>query len=90
MIQLPSPADLLAVIERDRLASIEWRTHLVAQANANAALEGFTPDAQVRDMQQRFIAGELDIDGMLQLVRDLAEKAGTKLPDPTPHDMGLD
>lgn len=77
-------------IERNHQKAIEWRRKVVKQANANSALEGLTPDAQMLDMQERFIAGELDTDTMIQMVRELAEKAGQPLQPPTPHDMGLD
>jgi hypothetical protein len=73
------------VIEQDRLAGIEWRAKIVRQANANSALEGFTPDEQLLDMQRRFIAGELDTDTMLKMVRETAEKAGETL-----HSYGID
>jgi hypothetical protein len=73
------------VIERDRLAGIEWRSKIVRQANANSALEGFTPDEQLLEMQRRFIAGELDTDTMLKMVRETAEKAGETL-----HSYGID
>lgn len=69
----------METVERDRLAGIEWRRKIVTQANANAALEGLTPDAQMLDMQERFIAGELDTDTMLKMVRETAEKAGETL-----------
>lgn len=78
------------VVKRNRQKAIEWRRKVVKQANANSALEGLTPDAQMLDMQERFIAGELDTDTMIQMVRELAEKAGEPLQPPTPHDMGLD
>jgi hypothetical protein len=67
------------VIERDRLAGIEWRSKIVRQANANSALEGFTPDDEMLEMQRQFIAGELDTDTMLKMVRETAEKAGETL-----------
>jgi hypothetical protein len=66
-------------VERDRLAGIEWRSKIVRQANANSALEGFTPDEQLLEMQRRFIAGELDTDTMLKMVRETAAKAGETL-----------
>jgi len=71
--------DFMKTVERDRLAGIEWRRKIVTRANANAALEGLTPDAQMLDMQERFIAGELDTDTMLKMVRETAEKAGETL-----------
>jgi hypothetical protein len=73
------------VIEQDRLAGIEWRRKIVNQANANAALEGFTPDAQMIDMQRRFVAGELDTDTMLNMVRETAQKASETL-----HSYGIE
>lgn len=67
------------IIERDRQAGIKWRRKIVTQANANAALEGLTPDAQLLKLQERFIAGELDTDTMLKMVRETAEKASETL-----------
>jgi hypothetical protein len=66
-------------IEQDRQAGMEWRSKIVRQANANAALEGLRPDAQMLEMQRQFITGELDINTMLMMVRELAEKAGETL-----------
>jgi hypothetical protein len=66
-------------IEQDRQAGMEWRSKIVRQANANAALEGLQPDAQMLEMQRQFITGELDINTMLMMVRELAEKAGETL-----------
>jgi hypothetical protein len=77
--------DFMATVERDRLAGIEWRRKIVNRANANAALEGLTPDAQMLDMQEHFIAGELDTDTMLKMVRETAEKAGETL-----HSYGIE
>lgn len=71
--------DFMKTVERDRLAGIEWRSKIVRQANANAALEGFTPDDEMLEMQRQFIAGELDTDTMLKMVREIAEKAGEPL-----------
>lgn len=77
--------DFMKTVERDRLAGIEWRRKIVTRANANAALEGLTPDAQMLDMQERFIAGELDTETMLKMVRETAEKAGETL-----HSYGIE
>lgn len=80
--QLESPEfgeKMRQVIERDRLAGIEWRSKIVRQANANSALEGLTPDDEMLEMQRQFIAGELDTDTMIEMVKELAHKAGETL-----------
>lgn len=86
--QLDSPGfdeKFRQVIERDRLAGIEWRSKIVRQANANSALEGLTPDDEMLEMQRQFIAGELDTNTMLKMVKETAKKAGETL-----HSYGID
>lgn len=58
------------------LSTIKKRAEAVAQANANAALEGIEPEALDLDMQARFIAGEIGIEDMLEEIRGQAVEAG--------------
>lgn len=77
--------DFMKTVKHDHLAGIEWRRKIVTRANVNAALEGFTPDAQMLDIQERFIAGELDTNTMLKMVSETAENAGKTL-----HSYGIE
>ena len=51
------------------------RSEAVAQANANAALEGYEPDAQDLDLQALFVEGEISTEEMLDIIREQAVAA---------------
>lgn len=56
----------------------ERRRH-VAQMNANFAIEGFTPDAEDKELQRRYIEGQATLDDMLKHAREFAAKAARGL-----------
>ncbi len=58
------------------ISTTKKRAEAVAQANANAALEGFEPDAQDLEMQALYISGGITIDEMLDEIRAQATAAG--------------
>ncbi|MET3137035.1 hypothetical protein AAKU61_001387 [Undibacterium sp. GrIS 1.2] len=43
----------------------EQRQHSVDQANANMRLSGFVPNAQLLELQRKFIVGDITIEDML-------------------------
>lgn len=45
------------------------REKAVAQANANARIEGFEPDAEDLAMQQQFVDGTLTVEELLEAAR---------------------
>ena len=77
-------------IEEDRKAGLEWRRTLVNQANARRTEKGLILEAEQSKMQDQFIGDDLEYEAMVQMIRQLSDLAGVPLPDPTPHDMGLD
>lgn len=52
--------------------SMQRRREMVDQVNANQRLEGYEPDEQLRQLQERFIAGELETKEMLEILTDYA------------------
>ncbi len=50
------------------------RREMVDQVNANQRLEGYVPDAQLTQLQERFIAGELAPHQMIEILTDYARK----------------
>lgn len=58
------------------ISTTKKRAEAVAQANANAALEGFEPDAQDVEMQALYIDGGISLDEMLEEIRAQAAAAG--------------
>lgn len=52
------------------------RQEIADQANANSAIEGFELDAEHKALQERFVAGELDLDDVLDEIRAQAAAAG--------------
>lgn len=60
------------------LSTTKKRAQTVAQANANAAIEGFDPGVQDLEMQALFIGGGISTDEMLEEIRSqvIADGAG--------------
>jgi len=56
------------------------RREMVDQVNANQRLEGYEPDEQLRQLQERFIAGELDTKEMLEILTNYALKIQAQPP----------
>lgn len=56
----------------------EDRARHVAQANANQAIEGLTPSAEDKEIQQRYIDGTASIEDLLKHANDFLEKAKGK------------
>jgi hypothetical protein len=54
------------------------RERHVAQMNANFEIEGFTPDAEDRKLQQQYIDGLITLADMLAHAREFAAKAQRK------------
>ncbi|HYD60563.1 MAG TPA: antitoxin VbhA family protein [Noviherbaspirillum sp.] len=50
------------------------RAAIVQQVNANAAIEGFEPDAADKELQQRFIDGEATVEDLLAAAQEFAAK----------------
>jgi uncharacterized membrane protein YgcG len=50
------------------------RREMVEQVNANQRLEGYVPDEQLAQLQERFIAGELTTTEMTRSITDYAQK----------------
>lgn len=53
----------------------EERRRHVAQMNANFAIEGFKPDPEDKELQRKYVAGEVTLDDMLRHAREYALKA---------------
>ena len=52
----------------------EQRLHHVTQMRASFAIENMLPDAEDRKMQERYIAGEIDLHAMLKYATEFAER----------------
>lgn len=59
--------------ERERVR----RQQMVDRVNASSALEGYTPDAHLADLQRRFVALEIGTGEMLASCREFALKLAT-------------
>lgn len=53
------------------------RQQMVDRVNASSALEGYTPDAHLVDLQRRFVALEIGTGEMLESCREFALKIAT-------------
>lgn len=71
-------------IANDRLKEQAFRQKIVDQVNASNALEGYTPDAHLVELQRRFIALEIGTTEMLESVREFAEQMQKLYPAPPP------
>lgn len=71
-------------IEKDRLKEQAFRQKIVDQVNASNALEGYTPDAHLVELQRRFITLEIGTAEMLESVREFAEQMQRLYPAPPP------
>lgn len=71
-------------IEESRLKEQAFRQKIVNQVNASNALEGYTPDAHLMELQRRFIALEIGSAEMLESVREFAEQMQKLYPAPPP------
>jgi hypothetical protein len=80
-------ARIQANIAKGRQQAMEIRRQMVEHVNANQRLEGYEPDEQLTQLQERFIAGELETSQMIELLTQYgreAAKAGMELPPPSP------
>jgi len=50
---------------------LSQRIEAVRQSNANIALEGFTLDPEVVELNRRFTSGELSLEDKLELIKRL-------------------
>jgi len=71
-------------IANDRLKEQAFRQKIVDQVNASNALEGYTPDAHLVELQRRFIALEIGTAEMLESVREFAQQMQKLYPAPPP------
>jgi ribosome assembly protein YihI (activator of Der GTPase) len=55
------------------------RREMVDQVNANQRLEGYEPDEQLRQLQERFIAGELETSQMIELLTEYGRECQTNV-----------
>lgn len=78
--------DFQATIANDRLKEQAFRQKIVERVNASNALEGYTPDEHLTELQRRYIALEINTSEMLESCREFAEKVVKLLP-PAPPSM---
>ena len=57
------------------------RREMVNQVNANQRLEGYEPDEQLQQLQERFIAGTMDTKEMIEVLTEYARKISTRRTD---------
>lgn len=57
------------------------RQKMVDRVNASGALEGYTPDVHLADLQRRFVALEIGTAEMLESCREFALKMGAQQGD---------
>lgn len=62
--------------------AVEVRRQMVDRVNQNQRLEGFEPDAQLHQLQEQFIAGELTTSEMIEILTDYAKKEIKEWPAP--------
>jgi hypothetical protein len=62
--------------------AIDVRRQMVDRVNQNQRLEGYEPDEQLHQLQERFIAGELTTGQMIEMLTDYAKKEVKKWPTP--------
>lgn len=65
----------------------QQRKYVVDQVNANAAIEGLTPDARMREIQAAYAGGKISSEQMIAAMRAhlqaQVEKAGGEFPPDT-------
>lgn len=71
-------------IANDRLKEQAFRQKIVDQVNASNALEGYTPDEHLAELQRRFIALEIGTAEMLESTREFAMQMQKLYPAPPP------
>lgn len=76
--------DFQKTIANDRLKEQTFRQKIVDQVNASNALEGYTPDEHLAELQRRFIALEIGTAEILESAREFAVKMQKLYPAPPP------
>lgn len=68
-----------------RQEAMRLRQEMVEQVNSNQRLEGYEPDEQLMQLQERFIAGELTTSEMIETLTAYARKV-QNAPDTPEND----
>lgn len=76
--------DFQATIANDRLKEQAFRQKIIDRVNASNALEGYTPDAHLVELQRRFVALEIGTAEMLESAREFAVQMQKLYPAPPP------
>jgi len=76
--------DFQRTIANDRTKEQELRKNIVERVNASNALEGYTPDEHLAELQRQFIALEIGTAEILESCREFAEEMQKQYPPPPP------